>query len=69
MITNQYGRSRRAATHWGFDAIEGDLPEMELLSDLQTKNNEQYRFRDEGYYASKEYNISDIKVPVLSVGN
>jgi len=45
--------------------------EEELLTNLrdQTKDNETYRFRDDDYYASKDYDMNDIKVPVLSVGN
>lgn len=35
----------------------------------QTADNDKYRYRDEEYYASKEYDMEDIKVPVLSVAN
>jgi predicted acyl esterase len=35
----------------------------------QTIDTASNRFRDETYYASKEYDMSDIEVPLLSVGN
>ncbi|KAF2192027.1 X-Pro dipeptidyl-peptidase protein [Zopfia rhizophila CBS 207.26] len=33
------------------------------------KEKNWYRFRDEEYYASKEYDMGDFEVPLLSVGN
>lgn len=71
IITNQYGRPGRAARNWGPDTIEGDLPESELDANRQdqTKDNALHRFRDEAYYASKEYHMGDIQVPLLSVAN
>ncbi|BAE63210.1 unnamed protein product [Aspergillus oryzae RIB40] len=71
VITNQYGRPGRAARNWGPDTIEGDLSEEELLANRndQTIDNATHKFRDEPYYASKEYNMEDIKVPLLSVAN
>lgn len=71
VITNQYGRPGRAASNWGPDTIEGDLSEEELAANRrdQTIDNQANRFRDEPYYASKEYEMSDIEVPLLSVGN
>ena len=71
VITNQYGRPGRAARNWGPDTIEGDLSEEELAANRcdQTQDNELNRFRDEPYYASKEYSMSDIQVPLLSVAN
>lgn len=52
-------------------AIEGDLPEhmLEANRNDQTKDNEMNRYRDDEYYASKEFNLEDIQVPVLSVAN
>lgn len=35
----------------------------------QNKDNEANSFRDDDYYASKEFNLEDIEVPVLSVAN
>ncbi|RHZ51320.1 hypothetical protein CDV55_102922 [Aspergillus turcosus] len=71
VVSNQYGRSGRAARNWGPDTLEGDLSEEELLANRndQTIDNVTNRFRDEPYYASKEYNMEDIKVPLLSVAN
>ncbi|KAG9498592.1 hypothetical protein J7337_009400 [Fusarium musae] len=71
VITNQYGRPGRNARNWGSDTIEGDLPEEELEANRQdqTIDNQVNRFRDEAYYASKEYDMGDIEVPLLSVGN
>ncbi|KAG4262090.1 hypothetical protein FPRO03_10963 [Fusarium proliferatum] len=71
VITNQYGRPGRNARNWGPDTIEGDLPEDELEANRQdqTIDNQVNRFRDEAYYASKEYDMGDIEVPLLSVGN
>ena len=71
MVTNQYGRPGRAARNWGIDTIEGDLTEEELLANRQDQviDNATHRFRDQEYYSSKEYNMSGIQVPLLSVAN
>jgi predicted acyl esterase len=71
VITNQYGRPGRTTSNWGPDTIEGDLSENELKEARQdqTIDNGTHRFRDELYYASKEYDMGDIEVPLLSVGN
>jgi putative CocE/NonD family hydrolase len=71
VVTNQYGMPGRAARNWGVDTLEGDLPEDELAANRQdqTVDNAHNRFRDDEYYASKEYRMADIKVPLLSVAN
>jgi predicted acyl esterase len=71
VVTNQYGRPGRNARNWGPDTIEGNLTEEELTSNRndQTVDNQANRFRNEPYYASKEYHMGDIEVPLLSVGN
>ncbi|RBR26700.1 uncharacterized protein FIESC28_00483 [Fusarium coffeatum] len=71
VITNQYGRPGRKARNWGPDTIEGDLSDEELEKNRQdqTIDNQANRFRDDAYYASKEYDMGDIEVPLLSVGN
>ncbi|PWY90702.1 alpha/beta-hydrolase [Aspergillus heteromorphus CBS 117.55] len=71
VITNQYGRPGRAARNWGPDTIEGELPEEELEANRQdqTVDNVNNRFCDDLYYASKEYTMTDIQVPLLSVAN
>lgn len=71
VVTNQYGRPGRNARNWGPDTIDGDLSESQLLAnrnDQNTDNSDNY-FRDDIYYASKEYNMADIVVPMLSVAN
>ncbi|KAI9778462.1 MAG: hypothetical protein M1839_008108 [Geoglossum umbratile] len=71
VITCQYGRPGRAASNWGPDTIEGDLSPEELEANRrdQTIDNVRNRFRDEEYYASKEYSMEDIDIPLLSVAN
>lgn len=71
VVSNQYGRPGRAARNWGPDTIEGDLSEEELEKSRQdqTIDNANNYFRDDTYYASKEYTQRDIQVPMLSVAN
>ena len=71
VITNQYGRPGRAASKWGEDTVEGDLPDDVLAQNRNDQNtdNEKNRFLDDEYYASKEFNLEDIEVPILSVAN
>ena len=71
VITNQYGRPGRSASNWGPDTLEGNLSEEELTNNRndQTVDNRINKFRDNVYYASKEYDMGDIEVPLLSVGN
>ncbi|KAH8908901.1 X-Pro dipeptidyl-peptidase protein [Coniochaeta sp. PMI_546] len=80
VLVNQYGRAGRSkltfppdgpGARGQEDTIEGDLPEDVLVANRrdQTQDNEANRFRDDEYYASKEYNLEDIEVPLLSVAN
>ncbi|OJD33959.1 x-pro dipeptidyl-peptidase (s15 family) protein [Diplodia corticola] len=71
VISNQYGLPGRAARNWGPDTIEGDLSEEEMAKNRRDQNidNAENNYRDDGYYASKEYDMADIEVPLLSVGN
>ncbi|KAF2728091.1 alpha/beta-hydrolase [Polyplosphaeria fusca] len=71
VITNQYGRPGRSASSWGPDTVDGDLSDEDREKNRQdqTIDTTKYRFRDDEYYASKEYDMSDIEVPLLSVGN
>lgn len=71
VITNQYGRPGRKAANWGPDTIEGDLSDEELAKNRQDQNidNANNKFRDDPYYASKDFDLADIKVPLLSVAN
>ena len=71
VLSNQYGRPGKSSRGWGPDTIEGDLSEEELVVNLrdQTEENAQSFYRDELYYASREYNLEDITTPLLSIGN
>ncbi|KPI43802.1 uncharacterized protein AB675_6159 [Cyphellophora attinorum] len=71
VIVNQYGRGGRAARKWGPDTLEGNLSEEELAAKChdQTVDNVKNRFLDDEYYATTDYDMSDIEVPLLSVGN
>jgi predicted acyl esterase len=71
IITNQYGRPGREASNWGPDTIEGDLSDEERAQNRNDQNddNAANHFRDEPYYASKEYDLGNIEVPLLSVAN
>jgi predicted acyl esterase len=71
VITNQYGRPGRAERNWGPDTIDGDLSDevRERNRQDQIIDTAANKFRDDEYYASKEYDMSDIEVPLLSVGN
>lgn len=71
VVTNQYGRPGRAEKNWGPDTIEGNLDEETLARNRkeQVTDNANNQFRDQAYYASKEYSLEDIEVPVLSVAN
>ncbi|KAK3045596.1 hypothetical protein LTR09_012834 [Extremus antarcticus] len=67
VITNQYGRPGRSSSNWGIDTIEGYLEDSELVQNRQdqTIDNVENRFRNDEYYASKEYDLDDIKVLLL----
>ncbi|KAF5614092.1 hypothetical protein F25303_14163 [Fusarium sp. NRRL 25303] len=69
--SNQYGLPGKADRGWGPDTIEGDLSEEELSENRrdQAEENAVNRYRDNEYYASREYNGEDIEAPLLSVGN
>lgn len=85
VVSNQYGRPsdedlnldkdidiegpRRPKTAIG--TIEGVLSDEERRQNRrdQTIDNVNNQFRDQEYYASKEYDSRDIEVPLLSVGN
>jgi predicted acyl esterase len=71
VVSNQYGKPGRKEKKWGPGSLEGDLTEEELEKNRQDQNidNVNNKYRDEDYYASKEFDLADIKVPVLSVAN
>ncbi|KAL8359165.1 hypothetical protein RB601_008026 [Gaeumannomyces tritici] len=68
---NQYGRPGRAAASWGPDTLEGDLGADELAANRRDQNadNRAHRFRDDEYHASRDYDLADVEVPLLSVAN
>lgn len=68
---NEYGRSGRAKRGWCPDTIEGDLSEAEITRTHKHLLEEPRasRFRDSHCYNSREYDLADVKVPVLSVAN
>lgn len=80
VLVNQYGKAGRSklvfpkdgpGARGQEDTIEGDLPEDVLVKNRQdqTIDNENNRFRDDEYYSSKDFNLEDIEVPLLSVAN
>jgi predicted acyl esterase len=71
VVSNQYGRPGRAVRKWGPDTIEGDLSGEELLANRVDSAvvNDNNHFRDDLYYAAKEFDLNDIEVPLLSVAN
>ncbi|PKS08466.1 hypothetical protein jhhlp_004849 [Lomentospora prolificans] len=85
VVSNQYGRPRDEEIVIVKDmagegpkrpksspeSLEGNLSpeEREKNRRDQTIDNQLYRFRDEEYYSSKEYDLGDIEVPLLSVAN
>lgn len=68
---NQYGMPGRAARKWGDDTLEGDLTEEELVRNRrdQTEDTAVHKFLDEEYYQSRNFDLSAIEVPLLSVAN
>lgn len=80
VLVNQYGRAGRSKLEFSpgmpgardqEETIEGNLPDEVLVKNRkdQTLDNEANKFRDDEYYASKEYKLEDIEVPLLSVAN
>lgn len=85
VVSNQYGRPRdepivtskntsgegpmrpKSAP----ESLEGTLPAEERVQNRQdqTVDNQKNRFRDDEYYSSKEYDMGDITIPLLSVAN
>jgi predicted acyl esterase len=70
-VPNQYGRPGRAASGWCQDTIEGDLSDEELTHNQEhlLDGPKASKFRDGDCYAFREFNLTDVKVPVLSVAN
>jgi hypothetical protein len=68
---NQYGMPGRSARNWGQDTLEGDLDEETLTKSRrnQTLDTVSHKFRDEGYYKTRDFEPRDIQTPLLSVAN
>lgn len=71
VLSNQYGLAGKAERNWGPDTLEGDLPEAELCQNRhdQVVDTAKNFYRDDLYYASRDYNLEDIEVPILSFAN
>ncbi|CCF38510.1 X-Pro dipeptidyl-peptidase protein [Colletotrichum higginsianum] len=71
VVSNQYGLAGRAARNWGPDTLEGSLPESELREARRSQpaDTAEFRFRDDEYYSTKDFDLADIEVPLLSVAN
>ncbi|KAF2826730.1 X-Pro dipeptidyl-peptidase protein [Ophiobolus disseminans] len=69
--SNQYGLAGRSKNDGGPETIEGNLSEEELRANRtdQDIDNLKAAFRDDEYYASRDYNLEDVEVPLLSFGN
>jgi hypothetical protein len=69
--SNQYGLGGRAERQWGIDSLEGVLTSDELEENRadQATDTAKWKFRDDEYYLSKDFNLSDIEVPILSAAN
>lgn len=71
VVSNQYGLLGRAARNWGPDTLEGNLSDEELKTNRRNQPDDTaaHEFRDEEYYKTKDFNLGDIEVPLLSVAN
>lgn len=71
VLTNQYGLAGKADRNFGPDTIEGNLSEEELAENRhdQTVETAKHFYRDDPYYASRDYNLQDIVTPLLSFAN
>ncbi|EXA29098.1 hypothetical protein FOVG_19358 [Fusarium oxysporum f. sp. pisi HDV247] len=68
---DQYGKPGRAAKSWGFDTLDGDLDEETLKENRRNQmiDTASHRFLNEEYYSSRNFDIENIEVPLLSVAN
>ncbi|KAE8366880.1 Alpha/Beta hydrolase protein [Aspergillus caelatus] len=59
---------KRPSRQWGDGTLEGDLDEQTLFSNRrdQTKDTAAHRFMDEDYYNTRDFDLSNIQVPLLS---
>ncbi|KAL6704170.1 hypothetical protein ACN47E_008730 [Coniothyrium glycines] len=68
---NQYGKGGRAAKNWGLDPLDGDLDPETLIANRrnQMEDTAAHKYLDEEYYASRQFKVEDVEVPLLSVAN
>jgi predicted acyl esterase len=68
VASSQYGLPGRAARNWGSDSLEGDLSSEELAANRADQHEDaaRYRFRDEEYYRVRDFDLSQVEVPLLS---
>ncbi|KAH6618432.1 Alpha/Beta hydrolase protein [Boeremia exigua] len=68
---NQYGKPGRTAGGWGSDTLDGDLDEASLVANRRNQMDDtaNHRFLDEEYYSSRNFDVENIEVPLLSVAN
>ena len=71
VVSNQYGLAGRAARNWGPDTLEGNLSDEELRLNRQDQPDDTaaHKFRDETYFSTKDFDLSAVEVPLLSVAN
>lgn len=69
VASNQYGLPGRAARNWGPDTVEGDLSAEELEENRYKPMWNEQRYRDDEEFASLNFNLEDVTVPLLSVAN
>ncbi|KAK4194892.1 putative acyl esterase [Triangularia verruculosa] len=69
VVNNQYGLRDRRGEKTVDEGGEMDEKELENSRRDQRVDNRVNNFRDEEYYSEKEYDLGDVQVPLLSVGN
>lgn len=71
VATNLYGVAGKASRKWGPDTIEGDLTEEEIKANrvAQPDDLAKYKYLSEPYFTSRDYDLKNIEIPCLSVGN
>ena len=71
MGSNQYGLGGRTEHNWRVDSLEGVLTAEELRVNRadQAEDTARWKYRDEDYYLSRDYDLADIEIPVLSAAN
>ena len=68
VASTQYGLPGRAKRGWGPDSREGNLSHEELAANRADQHEDAatHIFRDEKYYQDREFDLSNVRVPLLS---